>query len=121
MFSQLVTLYLTPVFYTYMAALQTSLGRHRTRSTVMRQPAPVATGDGPDTSFLHCTHRDVPHRAIRVNPFRRLLDTRSPPELTRDRIVVPPGPLNQEGIIGPIAKRSYRRHVMRTARLVCFV
>jgi len=40
MFSQLVTLYLTPVFYTYMAALQTRLGR---KKTVRRpQPLPVA-------------------------------------------------------------------------------
>jgi hypothetical protein len=29
MFSQLVTLYLTPVFYTYMAALQEMLGKSR--------------------------------------------------------------------------------------------
>ena len=35
MFSQLVTLYLTPVFYTYMAALQTKLhrGGKKKRST----------------------------------------------------------------------------------------
>ena len=35
LFSQLVTLYLTPVFYTYMAALQEKLGRNR-------KPQPVA-------------------------------------------------------------------------------
>jgi HAE1 family hydrophobic/amphiphilic exporter-1 len=29
MFSQLVTLYLTPVFYTYMAALQDKIGRKK--------------------------------------------------------------------------------------------
>ena len=40
MFSQLVTLYLTPVFYTYMAALQTWLGRKKTVSRPM--PVPVA-------------------------------------------------------------------------------
>jgi hypothetical protein len=37
MFSQLVTLYLAPVFYTYMAALQTWLGRKKT----VRRPMPV--------------------------------------------------------------------------------
>jgi HAE1 family hydrophobic/amphiphilic exporter-1 len=31
MFSQLVTLYLTPVFYTYMAALQERMGRQKRR------------------------------------------------------------------------------------------
>ena len=36
MFSQLVTLYLTPVFYTYMAALQERMGRKKRR----RQPSP---------------------------------------------------------------------------------
>ena len=39
MFSQLITLYLTPVFYTYMAALQTWLGRKRVRQA---EPVPVA-------------------------------------------------------------------------------
>jgi HAE1 family hydrophobic/amphiphilic exporter-1 len=38
LFSQLVTLYLTPVFYTYMAQLQTSL-RHR--AAAGSQPAAV--------------------------------------------------------------------------------
>jgi HAE1 family hydrophobic/amphiphilic exporter-1 len=46
MFSQLVTLYLTPVFYTYMAALQTRLGRNKPKPrTMVREPEPVATGD----------------------------------------------------------------------------
>ena len=36
MFSQLVTLYLTPVFYTYMAAIQAKFGRKR-----KKKPAPV--------------------------------------------------------------------------------
>ena len=45
MFSQLVTLYLTPVFYTYMAALQSKLGHKRQPSRLARQPEPVATGD----------------------------------------------------------------------------
>jgi HAE1 family hydrophobic/amphiphilic exporter-1 len=45
MFSQLVTLYLTPVFYTYMAALQTKLGRRPKPRTLVREPEPVATGD----------------------------------------------------------------------------
>jgi len=45
MFSQLVTLYLTPVFYTYMAALQTRLGRRKKTRTIERAPEPVATGD----------------------------------------------------------------------------
>jgi hydrophobic/amphiphilic exporter-1 (mainly G- bacteria), HAE1 family len=46
MFSQLVTLYLTPVFYTYMAALQTKLGRGGKKPrTLAREPEPVATGD----------------------------------------------------------------------------
>jgi HAE1 family hydrophobic/amphiphilic exporter-1 len=31
LFSQLVTLYLTPVFYTYMAGLQEKLGRKKQR------------------------------------------------------------------------------------------
>ena len=38
MFSQLVTLYLTPVFYTYMASLQEWLGRKRKKPT--NSPAP---------------------------------------------------------------------------------
>jgi len=37
-FSQLVTLYLTPVFFTYMAQLQTWLGRRKAKTEV----APVA-------------------------------------------------------------------------------
>jgi len=42
----LVTLYLTPVFYTYMAALQTRLGSKRIPSRIAHeQPEPVATGD----------------------------------------------------------------------------
>jgi HAE1 family hydrophobic/amphiphilic exporter-1 len=45
MFSQLVTLYLTPVFYTYMAALQTGLTRKKKKKVVTRRPEPVATGD----------------------------------------------------------------------------
>jgi multidrug efflux pump subunit AcrB len=45
MFSQLVTLYLTPVFYTYMAALQAKLGRKQKPRTMAREPEPVATGD----------------------------------------------------------------------------
>ena len=45
MFSQLVTLYLTPVFYTYMAALQTKLGKGKKPRTIAREPEPVATGD----------------------------------------------------------------------------
>jgi HAE1 family hydrophobic/amphiphilic exporter-1 len=45
MFSQLVTLYLTPVFYTYMAALQTRLGRRPKPRTMSREPEAVATGD----------------------------------------------------------------------------
>jgi HAE1 family hydrophobic/amphiphilic exporter-1 len=36
LFSQLVTLYLTPVFYTYMASFQTWLGRRR-RPKVVEQ------------------------------------------------------------------------------------
>ena len=43
MFSQLVTLYLTPVFYTYMAALQTWIGKSG-RVKAMH-PVPVAGGD----------------------------------------------------------------------------
>jgi HAE1 family hydrophobic/amphiphilic exporter-1 len=45
MFSQLVTLYLTPVFYTYMAAIQTRLGKGKKPRTVVREPEPVGTGD----------------------------------------------------------------------------
>ena len=45
MFSQLVTLYLTPVFYTYMAAVQTRLGRKPKVRKLTREPEPVATGD----------------------------------------------------------------------------
>jgi HAE1 family hydrophobic/amphiphilic exporter-1 len=41
-FSQLITLYLTPVFYTYMAALQTWAGKFR--AVKAPQPAPAATG-----------------------------------------------------------------------------
>jgi len=40
-----VTLYLTPVFYTYMAAVQTRLGHKKKPRTLARQPEPVATGD----------------------------------------------------------------------------
>jgi HAE1 family hydrophobic/amphiphilic exporter-1 len=43
MFSQLVTLYLTPVFYTYMAALQTWLGKDRTVTAT--EPVPATSGD----------------------------------------------------------------------------
>jgi HAE1 family hydrophobic/amphiphilic exporter-1 len=42
MFSQLVTLYLTPVFYTYMAALQERLGR-RKKIRPLPEPAPEHT------------------------------------------------------------------------------
>ncbi len=45
MFSQLITLYLTPVFYTYMAALQEKLGKKSKKNVVAQQPAPVPTGD----------------------------------------------------------------------------
>jgi len=45
MFSQLVTLYLTPVFYTYMAALQAKLGHRQKPRRMSREPEPVATGD----------------------------------------------------------------------------
>jgi HAE1 family hydrophobic/amphiphilic exporter-1 len=45
MFSQLVTLYLTPVFYTYMAAVQTRLTRKKKKKVVAHAPEPVATGD----------------------------------------------------------------------------
>jgi hypothetical protein len=43
MFCQLITLYLTPVFYTYMAALQTWLGKSRKVAAV--HPVPAPTGD----------------------------------------------------------------------------
>jgi HAE1 family hydrophobic/amphiphilic exporter-1 len=43
MFSQLVTLYLTPVFYTYMAQLQAFLGKNRKVQAV--NPMPVPAGD----------------------------------------------------------------------------
>ena len=39
------TLYLTPVFYTYMAALHTRLGSKRIPSRMAHEPEPVATGD----------------------------------------------------------------------------
>jgi HAE1 family hydrophobic/amphiphilic exporter-1 len=46
MFSQLVTLYLTPVVYTYMAALQSKLGRRSKKAPApARQPEAVVTGD----------------------------------------------------------------------------
>jgi HAE1 family hydrophobic/amphiphilic exporter-1 len=38
MFSQLVTLYLTPVFYTYMAALQDKLGKKKKKRVVQVEP-----------------------------------------------------------------------------------
>ena len=38
MFSQLVTLYLTPVFYTYMAALQETLGKKKKKTIVQHEP-----------------------------------------------------------------------------------
>ena len=42
MFSQLVTLYLTPVFYTYMAAVQERFGRRKKKAArPVRQPEPV--------------------------------------------------------------------------------
>jgi len=41
LFSQLVTLYLTPVFYTYMSAAQEHVRSWRGRKKVMRE-APVA-------------------------------------------------------------------------------
>jgi len=41
---KLVTLYLTPVFYTYMAALQTRLEAKRIPSRIAHEPEPVATG-----------------------------------------------------------------------------
>ncbi len=43
LFSQLVTLYLTPVFYTYMATLQEKLGRNK-NGKVVHQAEPVAVG-----------------------------------------------------------------------------
>ena len=45
MFSQLVTLYLTPVFYTYMAALQDRLGRKKKKKAPVPAPEPVPAGD----------------------------------------------------------------------------
>ena len=42
MFSQLVTLYLTPVFYTYMAGLQSKLGRKPKKKLIEQVPHPVA-------------------------------------------------------------------------------
>jgi hydrophobic/amphiphilic exporter-1 (mainly G- bacteria), HAE1 family len=42
MFSQLVTLYLTPVFYIYMSALQDRIAGWKTRRTKLAQEAPVA-------------------------------------------------------------------------------
>src|SRR5207302_5701123 len=41
LFSQLVTLYLTPVFYTYMASFQTWLNRKK-KSAVIEEEEPVA-------------------------------------------------------------------------------
>jgi hypothetical protein len=38
MFSQLVTLYLTPVFYTYMAALQDKLGKKKKKGASVATP-----------------------------------------------------------------------------------
>jgi HAE1 family hydrophobic/amphiphilic exporter-1 len=38
MFSQLVTLYLTPVFYTYMAGLQDMLGKKKKKPVLQREP-----------------------------------------------------------------------------------
>jgi len=43
MFSQLVTLYLTPVVYTYMAALQDRLGKGRSQKAPKSEPEPVHT------------------------------------------------------------------------------
>jgi HAE1 family hydrophobic/amphiphilic exporter-1 len=43
MFSQLVTLYLTPVFYTYMAALQQRLGRGKRKKRGSKREAAVET------------------------------------------------------------------------------
>jgi HAE1 family hydrophobic/amphiphilic exporter-1 len=41
LFSQLITLYLTPVFYTYMAALQEKLGKRREKKAFL--PTPTTT------------------------------------------------------------------------------
>ena len=41
LFSQLVTLYLTPVFYTYMAALQMKLRSRKERKKTLSQPEPT--------------------------------------------------------------------------------
>ena len=43
MFSQLVTLYLTPVFYTYMASLQAWVGRNKTPQNTVPVGAPEST------------------------------------------------------------------------------
>jgi HAE1 family hydrophobic/amphiphilic exporter-1 len=43
MFSQLVTLYLTPVFYTYMAGLQSWIGRRQ--PVALPMPEPATSGD----------------------------------------------------------------------------
>jgi HAE1 family hydrophobic/amphiphilic exporter-1 len=42
LFSQLVTLYLTPVVYTYMAQVQSWLAHRRSRRTVTEEPVPAA-------------------------------------------------------------------------------
>jgi HAE1 family hydrophobic/amphiphilic exporter-1 len=42
LFSQLVTLYLTPVFYIYMSALQTKVQSWRGRKKRVQEEAPVA-------------------------------------------------------------------------------
>jgi hydrophobic/amphiphilic exporter-1 (mainly G- bacteria), HAE1 family len=41
-FSQVVTLFVTPVFYTYFDELQAWLGRRAHRSVPVAHPAPVA-------------------------------------------------------------------------------
>jgi HAE1 family hydrophobic/amphiphilic exporter-1 len=43
MFSQLVTLYLTPVVYTYMAALQERLGHGKRKKRLPKREEPVET------------------------------------------------------------------------------
>jgi len=40
-FSQLITLYITPVIYTYFDALQERLGRRKRRTEPVRAPAPA--------------------------------------------------------------------------------
>jgi HAE1 family hydrophobic/amphiphilic exporter-1 len=45
MFSQLVTLYLTPVFYTYMAGLQTWLGKFKKAHNPHPVHEPMTMGD----------------------------------------------------------------------------